>query len=98
MMSVLLLLGTAGGVLVVRRARRPRPGGPAATRDLATLAMHLARGVRAGLTTAEVLEMCQVRLCGPTGAEVARVRADMDRGQSFDSAISRHHTYWLKTH
>ena len=97
MLTTAVLLAAVGAALGVRSARRRRGDRSGAGRDLATLAMHLARGARSGLTTPEVLEVCAPRLSGAVAGEVATVRADMSRGHTFEDALHRWHRRALRS-
>ena len=69
-----------------RRSRRARVPDP--RRELASVAMHLSRSTRAGLTPFEALQHAGSAVGGVVGEEVAAACDRMRRGSSFDRALA----------
>jgi tight adherence protein B len=85
--AAMLLSAAAAAVWLRRRRVRLRDGGDP-RRDLAVLAMQIGRGLRAGLTTFEVLEEATTTLRGPVADQLAEVCTSMRRGSSLPDALA----------
>lgn len=85
LVAVLAAVASAAGWWS-RRSRRRRVADP--RRELASVAMHLSRSTRAGLTPLEALQHAGSAVGGPVGAEVAATCDRMRRGSSFDGALA----------
>ncbi len=81
---VLLMVLAVGGILLHRNrsdaAVDPR-------RELATVATHLARGSRAGMTATAALAEAADKARGSVGRQLGMVVGRIERGESFDDAM-----------
>lgn len=83
-----LVLSSVAAVSWIRRRRARVDGGRDPRRDLAVVAMQIGRGLRAGLTTLEVLEASTATLRGPVADQLTEVCASMRRGASLSDAMA----------
>lgn len=85
-MSALVIAVVAAGLWWARRSRRRRPAD--SRRALASVALHLSRATRSGVTPPEALEQAAGRADGVVGTQLGEVCAQVRRGRSFDGALA----------
>jgi tight adherence protein B len=83
-----LMLSAATAAIWIRPRRARARGSRDPRRDLAVVAMQMGRGLRAGLTTLEVLEDSAATLRGPVAEQLTEVCASMRRGASLSDALA----------
>jgi Flp pilus assembly protein TadB len=84
----LLILSAVAAAIWIHRRRAHARGSRDPRRDLAVVAMQMGRGLRAGLTTLEVLEDSTATLRGPVAEQLTEVCASMRRGASLSDALA----------
>lgn len=81
--------GLAAGSLAIWRRRITRSAGsePDPRRELISVALHLARGARAGMTTADAIVEAAGRADGVVQRQLRSVCSRMDRGSGLEGSL-----------
>jgi tight adherence protein B len=87
-MTLVAVLAVVAPAVAWWSRRSRRAGVPDPRRELASVAMHLSRSTRAGLTPLEALQHAGSVVGGVVGDEVAATCDRMRRGASFDGALA----------